>query len=272
MQLSQSENKSKFKQVTLFFKWPILISLVFFIASLPNANANYFTVLKICLGYALSISSFIYFSYYIADKTYQYLESRKKIQLEFNQKTELIICFLGLVPGAILGQLIKAKILNEPTRYGEVPFVILVGLFISLAFIYFYSFKLKMSENEDLVRINKNLKERKTEIQYLEKISSKIGNKTQIIAVADINYFESKDHCTFAKTNESEFIVDYSIKYLTEHLNPLQFIQIHRSTIVKLEKIKSIENKNLWELKLDNGDTLKVSRSNQKRLKETLLN
>lgn len=64
------------------------------------------------------------------------------------------------------------------------------------------------------------------------------------------------------------------MKYFEDHLDPLDFIRIHRSYIVKIKEIKQIEllEKESYQVKLKEGKSLPVSKTGYAKLKEVLAN
>ena len=76
---------------------------------------------------------------------------------------------------------------------------------------------------------------------YLTRIPSRIGDKIYILADDDIVYFKSEDKVVFAYLADSDFIVNYTLEELLTRLNPDKFFRIHRSTIVNLNYVKTIE-------------------------------
>ena len=67
-----------------------------------------------------------------------------------------------------------------------------------------------------------------------------------------------------------EHIIDLSIAYLSEHLNPNHFIRCHRSAIVAIEQIKAVGWTNDSVLELKNGMEVPLSRSNRPLVIERL--
>ncbi|MCK9199044.1 MAG: LytTR family transcriptional regulator DNA-binding domain-containing protein, partial [Bacilli bacterium] len=65
---------------------------------------------------------------------------------------------------------------------------------------------------------------------------------------------------------------EQTMKYFENNLSPKQFIRIHRTYIVNVDFISSINSykKNQFIVKLKNNYELKASQSGYKLLKETL--
>jgi len=109
---------------------------------------------------------------------------------------------------------------------------------------------------------------------YLTRIPSRIGDKIYILLEDEIVYFKSEDKVVFAYLADSDFIVNYTLEELQNRLHPDKFFRIHRSTIVNLNYVKTIE---AWfgggyKMKVKNkrNTELTISRSAGRLLREKL--
>jgi DNA-binding LytR/AlgR family response regulator len=75
---------------------------------------------------------------------------------------------------------------------------------------------------------------------FLRWIRASLGTTLKLIAVSDVIYFQSEDKYTKVITAEGEGLIKKTIKELQGELDPEQFWQVHRSTIVNLEAIASV--------------------------------
>jgi two-component system LytT family response regulator len=66
----------------------------------------------------------------------------------------------------------------------------------------------------------------------LERLASRVGERTTLIDVARISHFVAKDKLTFAVVGGREHVVDMTLAQLEEQLDPRRFVRIHRATIV----------------------------------------
>lgn len=71
-------------------------------------------------------------------------------------------------------------------------------------------------------------------------ITASAGKETRLIMVDDIAFFQADNKYTVVMTAEGEALIRKPIKELLEALDPQQWKQVHRSTIVNLRAIKSI--------------------------------
>lgn len=75
--------------------------------------------------------------------------------------------------------------------------------------------------------------------QRLHLIRAAVGNQVRMIALADVLYFEALDKYVNVVTMEGEALIRTSLKELLPQLDPQQFWQVHRGTIVNAACIAS---------------------------------
>jgi DNA-binding LytR/AlgR family response regulator len=63
------------------------------------------------------------------------------------------------------------------------------------------------------------------------------GNEVKLIAVDDVCYFHAADKYTTVVTANGEYLIRTSLKELIEQLDPQQFWQVHRATLVNVREI-----------------------------------
>jgi DNA-binding LytR/AlgR family response regulator len=75
------------------------------------------------------------------------------------------------------------------------------------------------------------------EQHYLSSVTASIGDKIRLIRCDDILFFEASDKYIRVVTEQAEALIREPLKSLVSKLDPEQFIQIHRSTLVNREAI-----------------------------------
>jgi len=99
---------------------------------------------------------------------------------------------------------------------------------------------------------------------YLNWIKAQHGDGVRLIPVNTVRYFKAEDKYTIVMTGDSESLIRKSIKELADTLDPQQFWQIHRGTIVNVNQIakvyRSFSGGLMIRLK-DLHEALSVSRS-----------
>jgi len=108
----------------------------------------------------------------------------------------------------------------------------------------------------------------------LDRIASRVGERTTILEVARITHFFSKDKLTFAVADGREHVVDATLAELEERLDPRRFVRIHRATVVNLafvrELFPAVDGGVVARLKGDRNTELGVARDRVRELKERL--
>jgi DNA-binding LytR/AlgR family response regulator len=99
---------------------------------------------------------------------------------------------------------------------------------------------------------------------FLRWIKAQNKDTIRLIPVEEADYFKAEDKYTLVMTKEGETLIKKSIKELAQELNPAQFWQIHRGTIVNVSKIekvsRSLTGRGILKLK-ERSEFLTVSRN-----------
>jgi DNA-binding LytR/AlgR family response regulator len=114
----------------------------------------------------------------------------------------------------------------------------------------------------DLTALLKSLEQSRP--THLAWVHTGAGNTTRVLAVAEILYFQASDKYTEVVTAEGRHVIRTSLKELLRRLDPSQFVQVHRSTIVNLHCVEKVERdvlgRSLIHLK-NHPDVLPVGRA-----------
>jgi DNA-binding LytR/AlgR family response regulator len=100
----------------------------------------------------------------------------------------------------------------------------------------------------------------------------KKNKEIRFISICDIHYIEANGDYVLIYTGTGRFIKDKTMKYWETHLPGAQFVRIHRSFIINIEYLAKLElyEKELYQVQLKSGTTLKVSSAGYKLLKRRL--
>jgi len=108
--------------------------------------------------------------------------------------------------------------------------------------------------------------------EKLHRVVIKKSGKIHVISTNDINYLEAQDDYVMIYTNEGRYLKQQTMKYFEKHLDPQQFVRVHRSYIANISQIERIEpyEKSNFILILKDGNKVPVSRNGMQVLKENL--
>ena len=108
----------------------------------------------------------------------------------------------------------------------------------------------------------------------LERIASRVGDRTTLVEVSRVTHFFSKDKLTFAAAQGRDHVIDYSLSQLEERLDARRFVRIHRATIVNTAFVQEldawIDGGVIVRLKDEKKTELSVARDRVRELKEKL--
>lgn len=126
----------------------------------------------------------------------------------------------------------------------------------------------------DSPKIENLVKHNEKNIEYIDRVVIKDGSKISIVETELIKWIEAQDDYVMIYAEEGKYLKQKTMKYFEDHLDPLDFIRIHRSYIVKIKEIKQIEllEKESYQVKLKEGKSLPVSKTGYAKLKEVLSN
>jgi two-component system LytT family response regulator len=107
---------------------------------------------------------------------------------------------------------------------------------------------------------------------YAERIVVKDGTRVQIIPVAKLDYAEAQDDYVALATQGKKYLKPQTISSLESALDPKNFLRIHRSYLVNLERVAKLEpySKDSHVAILHDGTRLPVSRAGYGRLRAVL--
>ena len=108
--------------------------------------------------------------------------------------------------------------------------------------------------------------------QYLERIIVRSGGRILILRTDDVDWLEAASNYVRIHAAGREYLLRETMTNLETRLDPAQFVRIHRSTIVKLNRIKELEPlfQGDYVLILEDGTRLTSSRGYRDRLQELL--
>jgi two-component system, LytTR family, response regulator len=111
-----------------------------------------------------------------------------------------------------------------------------------------------------------------TNPEYLQRIAVKTRHKIEVIPVNDISHIEADDDYVTIHTDKEKYLKEKTMKYMESHLDPAQFVRVHRSYIVNINQIARLElyQKETYHVLLKNGASIRASTTGYKELKQLL--
>jgi DNA-binding LytR/AlgR family response regulator len=95
-------------------------------------------------------------------------------------------------------------------------------------------------------------------------LAYRVGQTVRLVAVEDVCYLQSADKYTLLLTRDAELLLRTPLKDLIAQLDPEQFWQVHRGTVVNVRQIVSAQHGLLGKVSLslrERPERIAVSRS-----------
>lgn len=195
-----------------------------------------------------------------------------------NKRNIFIIIGFLIIWSIIISSLIRLYTKENLLVLFLINFLVF-GLFCYL--LLFFSNKIFSYQEEDSESKYEILREKEEKIttqeesqpkEFLERISVKTGQKLDVLIPNEIMFLQSNGDYVSIYSKDNVYLKEQTMKYFENNLSPKQFIRIHRTYIVNVDFIISINSykKNQFIVKLKNNYELKASQSGYKLLKETL--
>ena len=174
-----------------------------------------------------------------------------------------VICYLGWYAA------LHIAAGNYPDFWFSYPLRLLFGLLIWIVTIQWY--RLQKTENRKK-ELTADIIESIGKEELTDRIAVKDRGQIYIIRLDDLIYIQAAGDYVTLVTTAARYIKEQTMKYYETHLPALRFVRIHRSYLVNVEYIRQVTlyEKENYKVLLKNGDTLKVSASGYKLLKEQL--
>ena len=134
--------------------------------------------------------------------------------------------------------------------------------------------RLTSGQARDVRTLARELAAQLGQTRRIERLASKVGERTTLLDVVRISHFTTKDKLTFAVVGGREHVVDPTLTQLETQLDPRRFVRIHRSTLVNTafvaELHADVDGGLLVRLKDESRTDLSVARDRVRDLKDRL--
>jgi two-component system LytT family response regulator len=121
-------------------------------------------------------------------------------------------------------------------------------------------------------RLDSLLDELRSRNQYLERLIVRSGGRILILRVAEIDWIEAASNYVRLHAGGREYLLRETMTALEAKLDPVEFVRIHRSTIVRVDRIRELEPlfQGDYVVVLEDTTRLTSSRGYRERLQELL--
>jgi two-component system LytT family response regulator len=108
--------------------------------------------------------------------------------------------------------------------------------------------------------------------RHLERLTVPTREGHRVLEVGQIDWIEAQDYYSALHVGPKTYLAKVSMSQLAAQLDPHRFIRVHRSTIVNLNAVETLETPPTGEhaVRLLNGTRRRVSRSGLRNLKQAL--
>src|SRR6266850_52167 len=116
------------------------------------------------------------------------------------------------------------------------------------------------------------LEELKAGPRYLERLVVKTEGRVFFVDIDDLNYIEAEGNYVRVHSGKKSHLLRETISGLESQLDPKKFLRIHRSAIVKIDRIKELQPwfHGEYHVILENGKQLTLSRNYRANLQEAV--
>ena len=106
-----------------------------------------------------------------------------------------------------------------------------------------------------------------------DRLAIRSGGGVMMLRASSIDWVEAADNYVRIHCGPEKHVVRETMSTLERRLDPKQFVRIHRSAIVNLDRVKEIQPwlRGDYQVVLEDGTRLPLSRGNRDRLKNLLL-
>jgi two-component system, LytTR family, response regulator len=127
-------------------------------------------------------------------------------------------------------------------------------------------FELALNRAKQRIRLGRDHR------QKLERVAIKNAGQVCFVKISEIDWIEAADYYACLHVGAKSHLLRRSLSELEADLDPNTFCRVHRSSIVNLERVRGLKLRQdgEYEVLLDNGATIRLSRRYRKPLQARL--
>ncbi len=106
----------------------------------------------------------------------------------------------------------------------------------------------------------------------IDRLPIKSSGQVLFLKISEVDWIEAADYYACLHVGPKTHLLRRSMSELERDLEPAMFCRIHRSTIVNMERVRTLKlgEDGEYEVLLDNGTSLRMSRAYRKQLQSRL--
>lgn len=108
--------------------------------------------------------------------------------------------------------------------------------------------------------------------EYTTRFLVTTGNRAVVVPAEDVDWIEASNYYAALRVGPKRYLVRESMNALEAQLDPRQFLRVHRSAIVKVERVRELERlpDASFVVVLEGGVRIPVSRTRRRRVEAVL--
>lgn len=125
----------------------------------------------------------------------------------------------------------------------------------------------------EAVRLRELLSELRAPVRYMTRIAVDAGAHLGFVATADIMWLEAKGKHTLVHTSAETYTRREGLSELAVRLDPAEFIRVHRSSMVRIDRIKEVHrwSRGAYYIVMADGTRLTTGGRFKSAIEDTLL-
>jgi two-component system LytT family response regulator len=132
--------------------------------------------------------------------------------------------------------------------------------------------RLSVSSSDQAGRVSRLLHDMAARAEYLERLVVREVGRITLLPVDTIDWIEGADNYVLVHAGATAHHVRATLKSLEERLDPNRFVRVHRSAMVAVDRIRSVETTSHGDARivLKNGTSVAASRTYDAGLRKLL--
>jgi len=105
---------------------------------------------------------------------------------------------------------------------------------------------------------------------FLQRLAFKDGDRSVVVKAAEVVWIEAEDYYVLIHSKQGRHLVRTSLASLEQRLDPNRFRRVHRTAIVNVDEVRTMQDRGGLHLTLSDGSDVAVSRSRRSEIEQLL--